>query len=63
MLNKTNLNYDSTKLDSIYNNWSLLPLKSGLTATFSTIKPTANGLNGKRRLLTGYSWSITDGGI
>jgi hypothetical protein len=63
MSSKTNLNYDATKLDSIYNNWSLLPLKSGLTITFGTIKSTANGLNGKRRLLTGYSWSITDGGI
>jgi hypothetical protein len=63
MAGKTNLNYSATNLDSIYNNWSLLPLKTGITITFGSIKPTSNGLNGKRRILSGFSWSITDGGL
>ena len=60
---KTNLNYSATNLDSIYNNWSLLPLKTGLTITFNLVKSTANGLNGKRRMLSGFSWTISDGGL
>lgn len=64
MANKTFANYDASKLDAIYNTWSLLTLHANLNINFGTIKYTAAGIAGKA-VLTGApnNWTITDGGI
>jgi surface protein len=65
MLGKTNLDYSTTNLNSIYNGWSTLPtLQSSININFGTIKYTAGGSAGKA-ILTGppNNWTITDGGI
>jgi surface protein len=64
MLNKTDLDFSTTNLDSIYNGWSSLPtLQSGININFGTIKYTAGGSAGKSILQGTYGWTITDGGI
>jgi hypothetical protein len=63
MLNKTNLNYSASNLDSIYNGWSTQSVKPNLTIPFGTIKYTAAGQAGKDILLDPpNNWTITDGG-
>jgi surface protein len=64
MSGKTDLNYSSANLDSIYNNWSLLSVQPNLTADFGTIKYTA-GASAGRLVLTSApnNWIINDGGI
>jgi surface protein len=64
MLNKTNLNYSATNLDSIYNGWSSRPVQPNLSIDFGTIKYTAAGQAGKD-ILTGAPnlWTIVDAGI
>jgi hypothetical protein len=64
MSGKTNLDYSSANLDSIYNNWSLLSLQPNIWASFGSIKYTIAGQAGKD-ILTGLpnSWQILDGGI
>jgi surface protein len=61
---KTDVDYSSSNLDSIYNGWSQLDVKTGITINFNTIKFTSSGLLGKQTL-TGspYNWIITDGGM
>jgi surface protein len=61
---KTDVDYSSSNLDSIYNGWSQLNVKTGITINFNTIKFTSSGLLGKQTL-TGspYNWIITDGGM
>jgi len=63
MVNKTNLNYSASNLDSIYNGWSSQSVQPNITITFGTIKYTAGGQAGKD-ILTGApnNWTITDGG-
>jgi surface protein len=61
---KTNLNYSSTNLNSIYNGWSLLSVQPNITINFGTIKYTAGGSAGKLVLTSApNNWIITDGGI
>ena len=61
---KTNLNYSSTNLNSIYNGWSLLSVQPNITINFGTIKYTAGGSAGKLVLTSApNNWTITDGGI
>lgn len=64
MSGKTDLDYSSANLDSIYNNWSLLSVQPNLTADFGTIKYTA-GASAGRLVLTSApnNWIINDGGI
>ena len=64
MSGKTDLDYSSTNLNSIYNNWSLLSVQPNLTADFGTIKYTA-GASAGRLVLTSApnNWIINDGGI
>lgn len=64
MYGKTDLDYSSANLDSIYNTWSTLSLKPGLSVNFGTIKYTSGGSTG-RSILTNppNSWIIGDGGI
>jgi surface protein len=64
MSGKTDANYSSANLDSIYNGWSLLSVQPNLTINFNTIKYTAAGTAG-RNILTGApnNWTILDGGI
>jgi surface protein len=64
MNGKTDLDYSSTNLNSIYNNWSLLSVQPNLTADFGTIKYTA-GASAGRLVLTSApnNWIINDGGI
>jgi surface protein len=64
MFGKTDLNYSSANLDSIYNNWSLLSVQPNLTIDFGTIKYTLAGQAG-RDILTNApnNWTINDGGI
>jgi surface protein len=64
MSGKTDLDYSSANLDSIYNNWSLLSVQPNLTADFGTIKYTA-GASAGRLILTSApnNWIINDGGI
>jgi hypothetical protein len=64
MRNKTDLNYSSANLNSIYNNWSLLAVQPNLNINFGTIKYTLAGQAG-RNVLTGApnNWVISDGGI
>lgn len=63
MQNKTSANYNASYLDAIYNKWSQLPLKSGVTIGFGSIKYTSAGQAGRDILTTTYGWTITDGGI
>lgn len=63
MQNKTSANYNAIYLDAIYNKWSLLPLKNGVTINFGSIKYTSAGQAGRDILTTTYGWTITDGGI
>lgn len=63
MQHKTSANYNASYLDAIYNKWSLLPLKSGVTISFGSIKYTSAGQAGRDILTTTYGWTITDGGI
>lgn len=64
MSNKTNLDYSSANLDSIYNNWSLLVVQPNLTIDFGTIKYTLAGQAGRNVLTSApYNWTINDGGI
>lgn len=64
MIGKTNLDYSTTNLDSIYNGWSSLPtLQSSINISFGTIKYSAGGSAGKAILQGTYGWTITDGGI
>jgi surface protein len=64
MFGKTDLNYSSANLDSIYNNWSLLSVQPNLTINFGTIKYTLASQAGKDILdLPPNNWTITDGGI
>jgi surface protein len=63
MLGKTNGNYSSSNLDSIYNGWSSQSVKPNITISFGTIKYTAAGQAGKDILLDPpNNWTITDGG-
>jgi surface protein len=64
MSGKTDLNYSSANLDSIYNNWSLLSVQPNLTIDFGSIKYTLAGQAG-RDVLTNApnNWTINDGGI
>ena len=64
MANKTDLDYSSANLDSIYNKWSLLSVQPNLTIDFGTIKYTA-GASAGRLVLTSApnNWNINDGGI
>jgi surface protein len=64
MSNKTNLDYSSANLNSIYNGWSLLTVQPNLTIDFGTIKYTLAGQAG-RNILTSApnNWTINDGGI
>jgi surface protein len=64
MNGKTDLDYSSANLNSIYNNWSLLSVQPNLTADFGTIKYTA-GASAGRLILTSApnNWTISDGGI
>lgn len=64
MRSKTDLNYSSANLNSIYNNWSLLTVQPNLNINFGTIKYTLAGQAG-RNVLTGApnNWFISDGGI
>ena len=64
MSGKTDLDYSSANLDSIYNNWSLLSVQPNLTADFGTIKYTA-GASAGRLILTSApnNWILNDGGI
>jgi surface protein len=64
MNGKTDLNYSSSNLDAIYNNWSLLSVVPNLTIDFGTIKYTLAGQAGKDILdLAPNDWTIIDGGI
>jgi surface protein len=64
MGNKTNLDYSSANLDSIYNGWSLLPVQPNLTINFGSIKYTVAGQAGKNILdFAPNNWTIVDGGI
>ena len=63
MQNKTSANYNASYLDAIYNKWSQLPLQSGVTIGFGSIKYTSAGQAGRDILTTTYGWTITDGGI
>ena len=64
MENKSDTDYSSANLDSIYNNWSLLSVQPNLTISFGTIKYTAGGSAGKLVLTSApNNWIITDGGI
>lgn len=63
MTGKTSANYNASYLDAIYNKWSQLPLKSGVTIGFGSIKYTSAGQAGRDILTTTYGWTITDGGI
>lgn len=64
MLGKTNLDYSSANLDSIYNGWSLLTVQPNETINFGTIKYTLAGQAGKNILDNApNNWTITDGGI
>ena len=64
MANKTDLDYSSANLDSIYNNWSLLSVQPSITISFGTIKYTA-GASAGRLVLTSApnNWVCVDGGI
>jgi surface protein len=64
MSGKTFLNYSSSRLDAIYNGWSLLAVQPSITINFGTIKYTVAGQAGKN-ILTGApnNWIIVDGGI
>jgi len=64
MAGKTDADYLSANLDSIYNGWSLLSVQPNLTINFNTIKYTAAGQAG-RDILTGApnNWTCVDGGI
>jgi len=64
MISKTDLDYSSANLDSIYNNWSLLSVQPNLFIDFGTIKYTLAGQAGRDILdLPPNNWTITDGGI
>ena len=64
MRDKTNLNYSSANLDSIYNNWSLLSVQPNVNIDFGTIKYTLAGQAGKNNLdFAPNNWTISDGGI
>jgi surface protein len=64
MIGKTDLDYSTTNLDSIYNGWSSLgSVQSGININFGSIKYTAGGSAGKAILTGTYLWTITDGGI
>jgi len=63
MANKTDLDYSSANLDSIYNNWSLLSVQPNCVISFGTIKYTLASQAGKDILdLAPNNWTITDGG-
>ena len=64
MESKTAANFSAANLDSIYNGWSLRPVKPNITIDFATIKYTAASSAG-RAILTDApnNWAITDGGI
>jgi hypothetical protein len=64
MSGKTDLDYSTTNLDSIYNTWSTLTLQPNVVINFGTIKYTA-GSSAGRAILTSppKSWTIVDGGI
>jgi surface protein len=64
MSGKSDSNYSSSYLDTIYNTWSTLTVQPNLTVDFGTIKYTASGQAGKN-ILTGATnnWVINDGGI
>jgi surface protein len=62
MLSKTDLNYSSANLDSIYNGWSSQNVQSGRSISFGTIKYSAAGASGKSILTDTYGWTIVDGG-
>lgn len=64
MTGKSDANYSSSNLDSIYNQWSLLTLLPNVTANFGTIKYTVAGSAGRAILTTSpNNWVIIDGGI
>ena len=64
MVGKSSFNYDASKLDAIYNKWSLLTLKPNVPISFGTIKYTAAGSAGKAILTSApNNWTIIDGGI
>ncbi len=60
-------NYSSSYLDDIYNTWSTLSIPTGITVSFGTSKYTYLSQSGRDVLTgsipTGYSWTITDGGV
>jgi surface protein len=63
MLSKTDANYSSANLDSIYNGWSAQTVQSGRSINFGTIKYTSAGQAGKDILINTYGWTIVDGGL
>lgn len=64
MSSKTDLDYSSANLDSIYNNWSLLSVQPNIIINFGTIKYTAGASAGRLVLTSAPNiWNISDGGI
>jgi surface protein len=63
MKGKDSTTFSPSNLDSIYNNWSLLPVQYGITISFGQIKYTIDGISGKSTLQNTYNWNITDGGL
>ena len=68
MSGKTNLDYSSSNLNEIYNQWSTRKPKTGLTINFGSINYTSAGQDGRKQLtdainIGGFGWTITDGGL